>query len=123
VICLDTNYLIRGVTAGAEEAHELISWAEADEPLITPMVAWYEFLCGPVTPIQIATIRAFLQEIVVFDEIQATSAATLFNATGRKRALRVHAMIAGTAIAMEARLATSNRADFAPFVPHGLQLL
>lgn len=123
MICLDTNYLIRGVVAGTGEARELLAWTEAGEPLIAPMVAWYEFLCGPVTPIQIATMRAFLQEIIAFDELQATAAATLFNATGRKRTLRVDAMIAGTAIVTHARLATNNRDDFAAFVPHGLQLL
>jgi predicted nucleic acid-binding protein len=86
------------------------------------MPAWFEFLCGPVTPAQISTIRAFLTEIVVFDEPQAREAARLFNAVGRKRHLRVDAMIAGTASAVGAALATGNRADFAPFVAHGLLL-
>jgi predicted nucleic acid-binding protein len=122
MICLDTNYLIKGVTAGTPEAGELIAWAQAGESLITPMPAWFEFLCGPVTPAQISTIRAFLTEIVVFDEPQAREAARLFNAVGRKRHLRVDAMIAGTASAVGAALATGNRADFAPFVAHGLLL-
>ena len=122
MICLDTNYLIKGITAGTPEAGELIAWAQAGESLITPMPAWFEFLCGPVTPAQISTIRAFLTEIVVFDEPQAREAARLFNAVGRKRHLRVDAMIAGTASAVGAALATGNRADFAPFVAHGLLL-
>ena len=122
MICLDTNYLVCGLADGSPEAQALVAWTEAGEPLITPMLAWFEFLCGPVTPVQVATIRAFLQEIVVFDEPRASTAARLFNAVGRKRSLRVDSMIAGTAILAGARLATNNRVDFAPFVAHGLQL-
>jgi predicted nucleic acid-binding protein len=56
----------------------------------------------------------------VICEKQANESARLFNLVGRKRSLRVDAMIAGTAIAAHARLATDNRADFLPFVAHGL---
>jgi predicted nucleic acid-binding protein len=122
VICLDTNYLIKGVTAGTPEGGQLIAWTQAGEALITPMPAWYEFLCGPVTPAQISTMRSFLQEIVVFDEPQAKEAARLFNAVKRKRSLRVDAMIAGTATAAGAPLATDNRSDFTLFSSHGLKL-
>jgi predicted nucleic acid-binding protein len=123
VICLDTNYLIQGIAPGSREGDHLREWIEAGEALITPMPAWFEFLCGPVTPIQIATMRAFLTELVSFGEDQAAESARLFNATGRKRALRVDAMIAGTAVAARARLATNNRDDFKPFTAHGLALL
>ena len=122
VICLDTNYLILGLTPGAREAEELIAWSEAGESLITPMPAWFEFLCGPVTRRHTVTMRAFLSEIVPFGESQATEGARLFNAVGRKRHLRVDAMIAGSAVVAHARLATNNRADFGRFV-HGLRLL
>lgn len=123
VICLDTNYLILGLTAGSREAQELIAWVEAGESLITPMPAWFEFLCGPVTRRHVATMRAFLHEIVIFGEQQATEGARLFNAVGRKRNLRVDAMIAGSAVAARARLATNNRDDFSVFEPHGLHLI
>jgi predicted nucleic acid-binding protein len=122
MICLDTNYLIKGVAAGTSEASELVAWTQAGELLITPMPAWLEFLCGPVTPAQIATMRAFLDRIVPFDEPQATEAARLFNAVRRRRSLRVDALIAATATVAGAALATSNRADFQPFVAHGLVL-
>ena len=49
MICLDTNYLIRGVSEGTAEADELVAWFKAGETLITPMPAWFEFICGPVT--------------------------------------------------------------------------
>lgn len=122
MICLDTNYLILGLVSASQESQELSLWAKTGEPLITPMPAWYEFLCGPVTSAQICTMRAFLEQIVPFDEPQAIAAARLFNATRRKRSLRVDAMIAGTAIAAGAILATTNRMDFTAFVPHGLKL-
>jgi predicted nucleic acid-binding protein len=123
LICLDTNYLILGLTEGAQEAARLIAWARAQEPLVTPAVAWFEFLCGPVTPIQVATMRAFLTEVIVLGEPQAFEAARLFNAVGRRRSLRVDAMIAGCAVVAGARLATNNRDHFAAFVPFGLNLM
>lgn len=123
MICLDTNYLIGGITQGSAESKELIAWTKAGEALIAPMPAWYEFLCGPVTNVQIATLRAFLEKIVPFGESQAIEAARIFNATGRKRSLRVDCMIAATAMQEAAQLATNNRSDFKPFVPLGLQLI
>ena len=122
MICLDTNYLILGLVARSREAGELLRWNAAGEILITPMPAWFEFLCGPVIPEQVAAMRAFIAEIVAFGTPQAEEAARLFNAVGRRRALRVDAMIAGTAVAAGARLATGNRSHFKPFVAHGLEL-
>lgn len=123
MICLDTNYLIRGVSEGSGEAAELIEWIEAGETLITPMPAWFEFICGPVTEDQKTTMRAFITGIIPFAEAEAVEAARLFNAIKRKRSHRVDAMIAGTATAAGARLATNNRPDFEPFVAHGLTLV
>lgn len=122
MICLDTNYLILGLVPGSKESRNLVAWAQSGEALITPMPAWYEFICGPVTAPQVATMRAFVQQIVPFDEPQAATAARLFNAIDRTRRLRVDAMIAGTAVAAGAVLATSNRKDFRVFEPHGLLL-
>jgi predicted nucleic acid-binding protein len=123
MICLDTNYLIRGVSEGTAEADELVAWFKAGETLITPMPAWFEFICGPITQDQQTTMRAFLTKIVPFAEAEAVEAARLFNAIKRKRSLRVDAMIAGTAITAKARLATCKRADFAPFAAHGLKFI
>jgi predicted nucleic acid-binding protein len=122
MICLDTNYLVLGLVPGSRESQELIAWAQEGEALIVPMPAWYEFICGPVTAPQIAAMRAFLHDLVPFDEPQSMEAARLFNAAGRKRALRIDAMIAATALVAGASLATNNRSDFNIFVPHGLKL-
>jgi predicted nucleic acid-binding protein len=123
MICLDTNYLIRGVAEGSAEAAELVAWIEEGETLITPMPAWFEFICGPVTLDQTTTMRAFLTEIVPFGETEALEAARLFNAIKRKRSHQMDAMIAGTAVAAKARFATQNRTDFKLFVTHGLMLV
>lgn len=123
MICLDTNYLIGCLVAGSQEAQEVLQWIEQGEPLITPMHAWFEFLCGPVTSAQIEAVRACLTDVPIFDERQAAVAAQLFNAVGRKRNIRVDAIIAAVACAKQARLATRNKADFVPFLPYGLQLL
>ncbi len=123
MICLDTNYLIRGIARATSEAGELSEWFRGGETLITPMPAWFEFLCGPLTEAQEAAARAFLSRIVPFGEREAVESARLFNAIGRNRKYRIDAMIAGTAIASGARLATNNHDDFKPFVGHGLKLV
>lgn len=123
MICLDANYLIGGVSEGRPESSHLLAWAEAGETFCTATPAWYEFLCGPVTEPQIASMHGFLSHgIIAFEVTQASTAARLFNAVKRPRRLRVDAMIAATAIGAGARLATLNAADFGIFVPHGLEL-
>ena len=123
MICLDSNYLIRCIEFGSEEAAEISQWHREDELLVAPMPAWYEFTCGPLTRRQEETVFAFLADIVPFTEAHAREAARLYNAAGRQRRLRVDAMIAATATLAKARLATNNRKDFAPFRPHGLELV
>ncbi len=123
LICLDTNYLIQALVTGSYESRDIQAWFRSGEHLVTPMPAWFEFLCGPVTPLQVVTVRGFLAEILGFDEPQALEAARLFNAVNRRRELRVDAMIAGTATVAGARLATANREDFSPFEPFGLQVV
>jgi predicted nucleic acid-binding protein len=122
VICLDTNYLILGLVAGSRESRELTTWIASGERLMVPTLVWFEFLCGPVTAAQITTMRAFLHELVPFDESHASTAAALFNAAARKRSTRVDAMIAATAIVAGAALATNNTDDFRAFQAGGLQL-
>ena len=123
MICLDTNYLIRCLEDGSEEAGRITDWYRSGERLITPVPAWYEFLCGPITMEREEIVRAFLAEVIPFTEAEAREAARLFNAAGRKRSLRVDAMIAATAIVAGAQFATGNRGDFAPFLPLGLELV
>ncbi|MDA0989940.1 MAG: PIN domain-containing protein [Verrucomicrobia bacterium] len=123
MICLDTNYLILSLVAGSAEAAQLAAWSDAGESFYAPAVVWYEFICGPVNDDQIAGIRALLREVQAFDDEQAREAARLFNAAGRRRHLRVAAMIAAAATSRKAPLATGNRRDFEFFVDSGLRLM
>jgi predicted nucleic acid-binding protein len=123
MICLDTNYLVCTLIPGSLEAKAVGTWLRMGERLFAPSVAWYEFLCGPVTAEEVRLVRRFLAGgVIAFEEAQAATAARLFNAVGRTRRFRVDAMIAACAIEAGCRLATSNRADFTVFVPHGLVL-
>jgi predicted nucleic acid-binding protein len=79
VICLDTNYLILGLVSGSRQSREIATWFAAGERLVAPTLVWVEFLCGPVTEAQVRTMRAFLHELVPFDEPQAITAAHLLS--------------------------------------------
>jgi hypothetical protein len=123
MILLDTNYLIGALVLGSEESKQLLGWLDQGHVLITAMPAWYEFLCGPVSEAQIKAVQSVLTEIVPLDESQSWEAARLFNHTGRRRNLRIDALIAACATLKGASLATRNTSDFEIFVNHGLQLV
>jgi predicted nucleic acid-binding protein len=122
MICLDTNYLIRALIPGTTEALAVEQWLEANESLCIPTVAWYEFLCGSTAEEEQLALALLDGGILPFGEIEAQSAAAGFRSLNKPRRLRVDAMIAATAIVAKASLATNNRKDFLPFVPHGLIL-
>ena len=123
MICLDTNYLIRALIPSTVEAEEVKGWLKAGIPLSASAIVWYEFTCGPVQARERDIIHSILTGgILTFGEIEAGESARLFNAAGRVRRLRVDTMIAATAVAAQAELATSNTADFSVFKPFGLML-
>ena len=123
MIVLDANYLISLPKSGSPEFAAVMAWHEEGERLATTSIAWSEFLSGPVTADDVADVRLLLEGgVLVFDEAAAEAAATLFNAIGRRRALRVDSMIAAVAILHEGRLASRNLSNFRLFVPHGLVL-
>ena len=124
MILLDTNYLIRSLVPETPEALRIIDWIQIGEVLCTSGIAWYEFLCGPVNDEGIIVVYSVLEERVLpFTADQAAESARLFNKTGRKRNLRVDAMIASAAIITNAKLATENTTDFTHFVHLGLKLV
>ncbi|MNC99870.1 hypothetical protein D3C83_183040 [compost metagenome] len=65
---------------------------------------------------------ALFREVVPFGIEEASVAADLFNASGRRRHTLADCMVAATAITSQAKLATSNTADFKRFINSGLVL-
>ncbi len=122
MILLDTDYLIRMLVNGTQEAERVSDWVRANEPLITSSICWYEFESGPVDAEGISLVTGVLRDrIIPFTGDHAREAARLYNNTGRQRRLRIDAMIAATAIVTGATLATANSGDFEPFIPLGLR--
>ena len=123
MILLDTNYLIRLLVPGTSEALAVTQWIKERAELCTSAVCWYEFVCGPVNEEGVLLVASILHDrILPFSREQAAEASRLFNVCGRKRSLRVDAMIAAAAIVSQSALATENTADFSVFETQGLRL-
>ena len=123
MIHLDTNYLIGLLVRGSREAADVDQWLASEESIAASSIAWSEFLNGPVTPSEVAQVEVVLQsQVVSFGKTEAALAADLFNKTGRRRGSRFDCLIAATAIAHQAKLATLNQADFKLFATHGLKM-
>jgi predicted nucleic acid-binding protein len=122
VIVLDANFLIDALAPGSPEATIVSEWMAVGESLGISAVAWGEFLCGPLTPEVEAAARELLPEVRSLDQVDAESAAQLFNLAGRRSKSFADCCIAACAIRAGASLATSNEDDFKRMVAHGLQL-
>lgn len=122
MILLDTNYLIRCLVSNSEEAGRVDAWLEQEQPLCTSSICWYELASGPFDAEAIDLVRSMLNDrILPFDARTAREAAVLFNRAGRPRRWRGDAMIAATAMAAGARLATAHLTDVRPFTAMGLE--
>jgi predicted nucleic acid-binding protein len=121
-IHLDTDFLIRSLRRDSTVDGTMRSWLEEDAALAMSTVAWAEFLCGPVTDSMLDLAARLVPERIAFDDRDATLAARLFNASGRRRGSLADCMIAATAIRHDAALATLNTTDFRPLEPEGLRL-
>lgn len=123
MIHLDTNALITSLIAGTPQHVQVRAWLAAGEALHVDAVVWAEFLCGPLTPQQLAAAIAFLPTPEPFLSVDAERAASLFNVAGRRRGSLTDCMIAAVCPRVGASLATSNVTDFRPFAPAGLQVV
>jgi len=122
VIHLDTNALI-ALPLWLRKGHPLIARVEVGEPVATSAIAWYEYLSGPIDAKEAHLVENFIERrVLVTDARQAQLAADLYNAAGRKRSLKIDALIAAAAIVNGAELLTLNLQDFAPFAARGLRL-
>ena len=120
MIHLDTNFLIRAFESGTSEDRALRGWLGAEETLAVSTVAWTEFLCGPVAPSALEFATNVVDHYIDFTPAHAEIAARLFNQSGRRRGSQMDCMIAATAIAENAPIATANERDFRQFEGEGL---
>ena len=122
MIHLDTSFLIDALASDSQEDARLREWIGAKQPLGMSTVAWAEFLCGPVDEAALSVASVVVGRQIRFTEEMAVIAARLFNGSGRRRGTMVDCMIAATALAEEAVIATSNPDDFRRFEAFGLAL-
>ncbi len=121
-IQLDTNFLINALNPKSAEAHLLRVWIEAGVELSLSIMAWSEFLCGPVDNEDIVEWGKIISVIYPTTQSQGELAAQLFNKTGRRSRSLPDCLIAACAMEKECRLATSNKKDFIHFLDFGLKL-
>ncbi len=122
MICLDTGFVIRSLVKGSQEEAALRLWLGEGEQLSMCAIAWAEFLCGPVGLNETELARRIVQRRAPLTEAHARDAASLFNASGRRRGSLADCFIAAEAIAAKAPLATTNVRDFERFAAQGLRL-
>jgi predicted nucleic acid-binding protein len=123
MIHLDTSFLIASLTPGTPENARVTAWLAAGEQVALSVIAWAEFLCGPVTPEHAAHAAAAFPDPAALLREDAARAAELFNATGRRRGSLADCLIAATCLRLSAWIATSNLDDFRRFEPMGLRVL
>ena len=95
-------------------------WVGAREALGVSTVAWAEFLCGPYERSSLEFLVGVIDHYVDFTSAYAEIAAHLFNQSGRRRGSQMDCMIAATAIAEQAPIATADSRDFRRFEAEGL---
>ena len=122
MIHLDTSYLIRALDPGSPEDRRLRGWIRDGETLGMSAVAWTEFLCGPLAPSELELAEEIVGVRREFTPDHAAIAARLFNESGRRRGSLLDCMIAASAIADGAPVATANEADFRRFEDVGLTM-
>ena len=122
MIHLDTSFLIRAPVRDSPEDSRLQEWLKADEPLGMSVIAWAEFLCGPVDETALSLASLIVKQRLDFTQDMAALSARLFNASGRRRGTMMDCMIAATTIIAGAALVTGNSGDFERFEEFGLTL-
>ena len=119
MIHLDTSFLIPALIPDTQQDAQVRNWLSEGEAIVVSAVAWAEFLCGPLSRSDLNAAVQIVELHLEFTVEHAVIAARLFNATGRRRGMMVDCMIAATAIAGGAPLATVNFGDFDRFTEHG----
>lgn len=115
MVHLDTDFLVRALSAAGPQRTRLLEVIEAGTPIGMSAVAWYELSRGPRTPEQLSVARSLFARdgIVPFSEEIAASAAEAFRGLGSPRRRAADVAIGVTAASREAVLLTCNANDFA----------
>ena len=112
LIHLDSSFLINALRPGSREADELSRCMSLGMRIGISVIAWSEFLCGPLE----VENRDFAARVVGVPEpfiaADAQMAADFFNVSGRRKGHLADCMIAATAMRLGAGLATTNPRDF-----------
>ena len=122
MVHLDTSFLIRALVRNSPEDAKLREWVRTDERVAMSTIAWAEFLCGPYERSSLEFLIGVIDRYVDFTPAHAEIAARLFNQSGRRRGSQMDCMIAATAIAEKAPIATVDSRDFRRFESEGLTL-
>src|ERR1043166_2892598 len=98
MIHLDTSFLIQALVTGSAAEGKLHAWIVADEDMTISSIALSEFLCGPVTATEAQLVERLLGSPEPFLAPDASKAAELFNATGRRSRSLADCQIAAVAL-------------------------
>ena len=122
MIHLDTTLLVELVTVGSPGAAAVRGWLSVGEVVGTSAIAWSEFCSGPLSRDQKDMAFAVLNgNISDFTWREGEQAARLFNLGGRRRGSQADCMIAASAMAAGAGLATRKSSDFTRLTAYGLK--
>jgi predicted nucleic acid-binding protein len=123
MIHLDTSLLVELVTVSSPGATAVRGWLAAGEQVGTSAIAWSEFCNGPLSSAQKDAAFAVLNgNISDFTWREGEQAARLFNLGDRRNGSHADCMIAATAMATGASLATRNSSDFTRLTAYGLKV-
>jgi predicted nucleic acid-binding protein len=122
VIHFDTSFLIAATVAGSPAHLQVRAWAASGESFGVSVVAWTEYLCGPLDAPAETLARTMFPLPEPFLPQDTIRAAQLFNESGRRSRSLADCMIAAIALRCGAKVATANLADFQPLTQFGLIL-
>jgi predicted nucleic acid-binding protein len=79
---LDSCFLIRALASGSVEDRRLRDILRRGVEVATSIIAWAEFLCGPVAPHQVTLATRVVTHRLPLEEGDAALAAELFSRSG-----------------------------------------
>jgi predicted nucleic acid-binding protein len=123
MIHLDTNCLVDVHSSRSRVRSFLLSKLRLGERVSCSVLAWAEYLCGPVSREERELAWQLIEgSPAPLDSFVAELGAQFFNSTGRRRGSLADCLIAATAVIHDAVFITLNNHDFIPFEALGLKL-